>query len=434
MHVLLVTDAFPPICGGSGWSTYELARGLRRLGHEVTIVRPRPGQAPGEALSEYEDFVVHEFGTYAPHVPFVRNYFKNERLSRVFAAYLEPLIRDLRVDVVHGQHLLSAPGAIRAARAVGVPVLVTVRDYWPVCYWSDLIHDYDAPTLCPACSPGAMITCVHTRAGRWSPLAMPAIPYMTKNLAWRRHTLSDANAVIAVSSAIARDLRTRAPELTRTRLEIIPNPVDVRHIRGAAQTVPPDVTRPYAVYIGKLAPNKGSHKLIPAIVDASLTWPVIVVGDGPGRADAESAAKASGLDVRFTGWLTREATLAWLAHASMLIFPSHGPESLSRVLLEASALGVAIAAMQTGGTGDIIAHEATGLLSNSVEELSDHIARLAKSATLRTRLGGNARRLIDQRFESRAVVQRIVALYEELLTSAGRGPGPSSVRSRSAHA
>ena len=33
MRILIPTDAFPPVCGGSGWSTYELARGLRaRLG------------------------------------------------------------------------------------------------------------------------------------------------------------------------------------------------------------------------------------------------------------------------------------------------------------------------------------------------------------------------------------------------------------------
>ena len=43
MRVLMATDAFPPGCGGSGWSTYELARGLRDRGHEMTIVMPRVG-------------------------------------------------------------------------------------------------------------------------------------------------------------------------------------------------------------------------------------------------------------------------------------------------------------------------------------------------------------------------------------------------------
>jgi spore coat protein SA len=176
---------------------------------------------------------------------------------------------------------------------------------------------------------------------------------------------------------------------------------------------------------------------MPAINAANLTWPIIVVGDGPGRAEAEAAAKASGRDVRFTGWLTREEALSWLAHASMLIFPSHGPESLSRVLLEASALGVATAAMETGGTRDIVAHEATGLLSSTVHELSEHIARLAESATLRARLGANAKQLIDQRFDSRAVVQRVTALYQDLMTGSRPGSGSGAgggVRSRPAHA
>ena len=116
-----------------------------------------------------------------------------------------------------------------------------------------------------------------------------------RNLAWRRRTLSEANAVIAVSSAIARDLRARAPELARTRLELIPNPVDVQRIRTAAQTVPPaDIRRPYAIYIGKLAPNKGSHKLIPAIDAADLTWPIVVVGDGPGRERSGSRREGVG--------------------------------------------------------------------------------------------------------------------------------------------
>ena len=51
MNVLLATDAFPPVCGGSGWSTFELARGLRRRGHSVTIVQPRPGRSEGVRAS-----------------------------------------------------------------------------------------------------------------------------------------------------------------------------------------------------------------------------------------------------------------------------------------------------------------------------------------------------------------------------------------------
>ena len=90
MNLLLATDAFPPICGGSGWSTYELARGLRARGHQVTIVQPRPGGPPGERATSYDGLPVLEFGVPAPSIPFVRNYFKNERLYASLAAVPAP--------------------------------------------------------------------------------------------------------------------------------------------------------------------------------------------------------------------------------------------------------------------------------------------------------------------------------------------------------
>ena len=111
--------------------------------------------------------------------------------------------------------------------------------------------------------------------------------------------------------------------------------------------------------------NKGTDHLVPAITAAGLDWPLVVAGDGPDRPAIEAAARAANRDVRFLGWLDPEAVAGWIAHAAMLIFPSRGPESLSRVLIEASALGVPIAAMHTGGTADIVQDEITGLLSKT---------------------------------------------------------------------
>ena len=89
--------------------------------------------------------------------PFVRNVLKNERLW----AALEPLPgrrgwRPDAVDILHAQHVMTTVPAVRAGRARGAPVVATVRDYWPVCYWSDLIHDPRTAALCPACSVADM--------------------------------------------------------------------------------------------------------------------------------------------------------------------------------------------------------------------------------------------------------------------------------------
>jgi glycosyltransferase involved in cell wall biosynthesis len=294
-------------------------------------------------------------------------------------------------------------------------VVCTVRDYWPVCYWSDLIHDRSADTLCPGCSAGQMTVCLRPHAGAVWPLALPAIPYMRSNLAFKRRRLSEASAVIAVSGAIARDLRSLAPELVHTRVETIHNPVDVAGLRRMALTAERPMAEPYALYVGKLEPNKGVGHLITAARHARLAWPLVIVGDGSERNTLDAAFRAEARDARFTGWLSRPDVLAWLRHASVLVFPSHGPESLSRVLIEASALGVPIAAMETGGTGDIVIHEQTGLLSHSADELGGHVARLIADRELAARLGAAASRHAEAHFAAEIVLDQTEQLYRDLL-------------------
>jgi len=245
MNVLVPTDAFPPVCGGSGWSTYELARGLRARGHDVTIVQPKPGTAAGARETAYDGFRVLQFGAPAPDIPYVRNYYKSEKLTRALTAYLTALLAARRYDIVHAQHVMTTVAAIEAAHAARVPVVATVRDYWPVCYWSDLLHTREGLTLCPACTPRNMTVCVQPRAGTLWPLALPMIPYMRSNLAAKREGLARADAVIAVSRRIAADLIERAPELSRTRIEVIPNAVDIAAHAGHG-TADPFAHRPAA--------------------------------------------------------------------------------------------------------------------------------------------------------------------------------------------
>ncbi|MGE3842486.1 MAG: glycosyltransferase family 4 protein [Vicinamibacterales bacterium] len=413
MRVLLATDSFPPECGGSGWSTWELARGLRLRAYEVFVVQPRPGRARGIRERLYDGFRVVEFGWPTPNVPYLRNYLKNERLTAALANWLEERVAEWQVDLIHAQHVLTTPASVKAARAQHVPVVCTVRDYWPVCYWSDLIVDRDARDLCPACSLTNMTRCVRPRAGGLWPLSLPMIPYMRLNLARKRRALSRADAIIAVSSTIADDLRARAPELATARVELIPNPLDVDDVAAAAQTrLRPD---PYALYVGKIAPNKGTRFLIDVARQAPLHVPLVVVGDGPDRSWLEERSRELPAPMEILGWQSRHSVLRWMAHADFVIFPSFGPESLSRVLLEAGALGVPVAAMDTGGTRDIIEHERTGLLSATPQQLARDVARLQDDAGLRNRLGSQLRVHVRDTFSTSRVVDRIERLYRDLL-------------------
>src|SRR4029079_17551717 len=126
------------------------------------------------------------------------------------------------------------------------------------------------------------------------------------------------------------------PELAGRRVEIIPNPVNIDALRAVSRGVTVDARRDvrtgeYAVYLGKLAPNKGTSYLIDVVRRADLDWPLVIAGDGPDRTALEADARASGRRIEFRGWLDKDDATRLLARASLLIFPSRGPESLSRV-------------------------------------------------------------------------------------------------------
>jgi glycosyltransferase involved in cell wall biosynthesis len=241
------------------------------------------------------------------------------------------------------------------------------------------------------------------------------IPYMRANLARKQRGLGQANAIVAVSSTIAADLRARSADIASARMEIIPNAVNVNALHKAAAASAPPMSGPYALYLGKLAPNKGTTHLVRIIERANLDWPLVVAGDGPERATIEKDAARSSRDIRFVGWVDQPSATAWMAHASLLVFPSRGPESLSRVLIEASALGLPIAAMNTGGTPDIVINQRTGLLANTPEALADDIRRLRSDDSLRARLGSDARAHATATFDTSVVIPQVERLYIDLM-------------------
>jgi glycosyltransferase involved in cell wall biosynthesis len=269
--------------------------------------------------------------------------------------------------------------------------------------------------VCPGCSASAMSTCIRPHAGKAWPLALPAIPYMRANLRLKRRDLGAADVVVAVSHSVAADLRARGPELADSRIESIPNAVDVSGVRAAVRQLPPPLPVPYALFVGKLARNKGVSLLIETIKRAELRMPLVVIGDGPDRALLSDAAARANYDLRILNWLDRESVFQWMHYARLLIFPSGWPEPLSRVLIEASALGVPIAAMDTGGTSDIVVDEETGLLSRSVEKLAADVLRLADDGRLRERLGTAAWKRAESQFDVPVVIDRMERLYADAI-------------------
>jgi len=134
MRILLPTDSFPPGCGGGGLSAYHLAAGLASRGHAVEVVKLVPGLR-GIRETTFEGIPVTEFGYRRPEIPGLGPVWLNEHFQPIFRRTMAERLGSRPVDLVHAQHILSILPSIPPARAARVPIVSTIRDFWPVCFW-----------------------------------------------------------------------------------------------------------------------------------------------------------------------------------------------------------------------------------------------------------------------------------------------------------
>ena len=181
------TCCSPPIrsrrsCGGSGWSTYELARGLRARGHDDRDRPAATGNAGDRARRETTTASASSrSASPRPTCPTSATTSRTNGSTRSLADVLGRSRAARRVR--HRPRAARAHGAAGdrgGATASDARSVCTVRDYWPVCYWSDLIHTRDeARRSVPACSARHDDRSASGRApGALWPLALPMIPYM----------------------------------------------------------------------------------------------------------------------------------------------------------------------------------------------------------------------------------------------------------------
>ena len=385
MRITLATEVFPPRAGGAGWSTRALACALMDAGHDVTVVTT----AEGPAL-ERNVPVIRVTGVSGP--------LRRGRMVGIFRNALSEMTG--RADVIHAQHSLSALGAL--ALKPRPRVVVTVRDHWPVCFWSTRMTRGE---LCPSCSTAGMWRCITGRLPRVStPLA---IPYMKWDLSNKQRALREADSVIAVSESIAQELRHEGIG----NVHVLPNIVDAAEVNQIAAGTPViSLPNRYVLFVGKLEANKGAGDLIPAMARSKARLPLVILGSGSEAQSIRDEAARRGIEVHAPGWADRDDVLRAMKRAEALVFPSTWPEPLSRVLLEALALGTPIAAMNTGGTGELIEDGVSGLLAKDVEQLGDALGRIVHDPSVRSHLAEGAAARAGA-FSPEKLIPRYEALY-----------------------
>jgi glycosyltransferase involved in cell wall biosynthesis len=409
----LCSDAGVPVLGRKGASVHvrEMVGAFSRAGHQVVLaaamlnkspwVKPaaiaaevlplRPGTASLAAVQAVKAFQAR-LGLDGSLAGELRRILWNEELE---AELLRRLDGD-PPDFIYERAALYGTAGAAVARALNIPLLLEVN--------APLALEHSAYR-------GNGLGDLGAQAERWS--------------------LGRADAVLAVSGCL-RDHAT-ALGIDAARVHVVPNGVNPALFHPA----PPDPALrerlalgdgPVLGFVGGLRPWHGVEALPELLARLSAHHPglrLLLVGDGPLRADLEQSLRQRGLSERvvFVGAVPHEEVPAFIRLFDVALAPyptlDHNFYFSPLKVFECMACAVAVLAADSGQISEVIRDGETGMLhaAGDLEGLASACDLLLKHPKRRFALGQSAAAHVRQNFTWDRNAERAVALARALAES-----------------
>ena len=257
-----------------------------------------------------------------------------------------------------------------------------------------------------------------------------------------RTGLLSADAVIAVSEAMRRDLLACYPDVDPGRVHVIHNGVDAEAYRpdrddAALISNGIDRARPLVVFVGRITRQKGLPHLLRAASQIDRSAQLVLIASAPDTpeiaaevGELHDAAREQGASIVWIDrMMPRPEVVQVLSHAAAFVCPSVY-EPFGLVNLEAMACEAAVVASAVGGIPEIVVDGETGYLVPCDPEgmardaeaarvfeagLAERINQLVADPALSARLGAAGRRRVLERFAWERIAARTVQVYQRVL-------------------
>jgi glycosyltransferase involved in cell wall biosynthesis len=314
------------------------------------------------------------------------------------------VVERFRPDVVHCHNIYHqlSPSILRPLERAGIPAVMTVHDYKPVCPTYRL---HDGAGLCTACVGHGTHHAI-VRACKDGSRAGSALLALESGVHRRIGAYGRIARFICPSRFLADMLRSGRfyPE----RLRVVPNFIDAASVtprRGAGDGF---------VYVGRLSSEKGVDLLIEAVARSGVR--LTVVGHGPEHDALQSlAARVAPGRVMFTGQLGRDDVMATVVAARAAVLCARWHENMPMSILEANAAAVPMVVSDLGGLPDLVTDGVTGQVvpSGDVGALAAALTRLDSEPGWSERLGAAARAVVLDRYDVRTHLAAVDGVYVE---------------------
>jgi starch synthase len=405
VKALLLTNEYPPhTYGGAGVHVEYLSRELAKL--MAVDVRCFGDQRVGAGNLTVTGFDVDVSRFTCPKP--LRPVFGAVRRCTDFNSTA------IDADLVHCHTWYSHFGGILAKKNYGIPLVITVHSLEPLRPWKreQLAGGYDFSV-------------------------------------WVEKTaLEMADAVIAVSHGTKADIE-RLFHVDPERVPVIYNGIDLEQYHKVQSTAAlsrhgVDPSKPYVLFVGRIARQKGIIHLVRAIQFMEPGFQIVLCAgapDTPEIAEEMKTAVERAKALRQSGsgrseiiWIQemvdKPSVIEFYSHAAVFCCPSIY-EPFGIINLEAMACETPVVASAVGGIPEVVVDGETGFLvplqqmtespfepldpEKFSQDLAAKINELMANPELREKFGKAGRKRAEEKFGWPAIAQQTKALYESLV-------------------
>ncbi|MDJ0753652.1 MAG: glycosyltransferase family 4 protein [Ardenticatenaceae bacterium] len=447
MNILFVTLFFPPHrSAGTENYTLGIGKALNHHGHDVTVVCA----GDWETGTSYFNGVTREQIDGLQIFRLNLNWTKASDPNKVL--YYAPAIEewfdnfliDIQPDVIHVTSAITlGAGIIFAGRRAGIPVVLTLTDFWFLCPRiqllkgdGELCDGLTSAAECRAClaTDSRIMQQVnrYLPAGMsrhlWSTLASRSSVSKQRGLRGNLLNISERRKILAAGLAAAdrilapsRFVRDKFNTLTEQRVDLLRHGHDLSWRPADGSKTPARKIR--FGYIGQIKAIKGVHLLVeafhqlPSYHTAQLDiWGSLTL-DRPYVQHLRQLVNDSA-SIKLHGRFSREKLAEVLANIDVLIVPSLWYENAPLTIQEAFAVKTPVIATDLGGMAEAVTHEVNGLLfeRGNVVDLKGQMQRLMGEDGLIEKLTGGIPEVKTVAEE----VRELEMIYEQVRTGRGQ--------------
>jgi starch synthase len=260
-----------------------------------------------------------------------------------------------------------------------------------------------------------------------------------------RTAIENADAVIAVSGGMRRDVLAAYPSVDESKIRVVYNGIDTEQYApdqgtDVIERLGVDLSRPSVVFVGRITRQKGLPYLMRACHDLPPETQIVLLAGAPDT--KEIAAEVEGLAIQLRAardphgviWvqemLPKHEVVQVLTHATVFVCPSVY-EPMGIVNLEAMACETAVVATATGGIPEVVADGETGLLvpieqlqdgtgtpvdpDRFVADLAAAMTKLVEDPSRAREMGLAGRRRAVEKLSWATIAEDTMAVYRSLL-------------------